>query len=71
MRRGLNLALCAAALLGACTHARIVQREPSAGPTPVRTPARPSVSELPYDGMHVVRAGETLYGISFRYGLRF
>jgi lipoprotein NlpD len=26
---------------------------------------------VPRDGVHVVQAGETLYGISFRYGLRY
>jgi lipoprotein NlpD len=72
VKRVLLLAVTAATLLGACTHARIVQREPSGRPpATARGPARPSVSPLPSSGVHVVSRGETLYGISFRYGLRY
>jgi lipoprotein NlpD len=71
MRRALATAFAAALLLGACTHARVVQREPSGRPPPARSQPRPAVSPVPRDGTHVVRAGETLYGISFRYGLRY
>ena len=71
--RVLFLAAVSALLLGACTHARVVQREPGARPV-VKSrpaPARPAIAPLPRDGVHVVSRGETLYGISFRYGLRF
>jgi lipoprotein NlpD len=71
VRRGAALALLALAALGACTHARVVQREPGARPAARAAPARPAVSPLPSDATHVVHAGETLYGISFRYGLRY
>ena len=73
MKRALALAAAAAVLLGACTHARVVQREPGARPASSSRPAppRPAISPLPADGVHVVRAGETMYGISFRYGLRY
>lgn len=71
MKRALLLALLAATLLGACTHSRIVQREPGARPPPRPAPTRPAIAPLPRGEVHVVRAGETLYGISFRYGLRY
>jgi len=65
------LPVLAALLLGACTHARVVQREPGAYRPEPASPPRPAIEALPRDGTHVVRAGETLYGISFRYGLRY
>jgi len=71
MRRALAIAMCAALFLGACTHARVVQREPGAHPSRESAPPRPAVSPIPRDGVHVVQRGETLYGISFRYGLRY
>jgi lipoprotein NlpD len=73
MTRAFALAAIAALVLGACAHARIIQREPGARPSAPARPAmvRPAISPVPADGMHVVRPGETLYGISFRYGLRF
>jgi lipoprotein NlpD len=73
VRRDWAVVVSAALLLGACTHARVVQREPGARPTPSPrwAPARPAISPLPASGVHVVSRGETLYGISFRYGLRF
>jgi lipoprotein NlpD len=69
--RYLVLVLSMVLLLGACTHARVVQREPGAQRPPRAAPPRPAISPLPRDGVHVVSRGETLYGISFRYGLRF
>jgi lipoprotein NlpD len=70
LKRALAIALMAVAVLGACTHARVVQREPGAyRATP--PPPRPAVSPIPRDGVHVVQRGETLYGISFRYGLNY
>jgi lipoprotein NlpD len=70
VKRALAFALVAVVVLGACTHARVVQREPGAyRATPV--PPRPAVSPLPRDGVHRVQRGETLYGISFRYGLNY
>jgi len=71
MRRALACAMGAVLLLGACTHARVVQREPGAHPPRESAPPRPAVSPIPRDGVHVVQRGETLYGISFRYGLRY
>jgi len=66
-----GIAVATALLLGACTHARVVQREPGARPIARPAPARPAISPLPGSGVHVVSRGETLYGISFRYGLRY
>ena len=71
MRQSVALALLAALVLGACTHARVVQREPGAYRHVAPPPPRPAVSPLPRDGVHVVQKGETMYGISFRYGLRY
>jgi len=71
VKRALALAAGVALLLGACTHSRVVQRESGARPSAARTAPRPAVSPLPRNGIHVVRRGETLYGISFRYGLRY
>jgi lipoprotein NlpD len=73
----LALLLAATILLGACAHSRIVQRspmEPAQGHARGQSRAassRASAAPLPRGAVHVVRAGETLYGISFRYGLRF
>lgn len=70
MKPAFAFALAATLVLGACTHARVVQREPGAyRATPA--PPRPAVSPLPRGGVHVVQKGETLYGISFRYGLNY
>ena len=71
MKRALLLALSLLLLLGACTHARVVQREPGAHRPPQAAPPRPAIAPLPRDGVHLVARGETLYGISFRYGLRY
>ena len=73
MRALVVAAAAAALLLGACTHSRVVQREPGARPvsTSRPAPARPAIAPLPRGGVHVVGRGETLYGISFRYGLRY
>ena len=72
------LLLAVVALLGACSHSRIVHRDyPERGnarsnsrPAPPMR-ARDAGEALPRNAIHVVRAGETLYGISFRYGLRY
>ena len=66
----------AVAALAACSHSRVVQRDydPPSRYDPPRNarPASRAVSEpVPRNGVHVVRRGETLYGISFRYGLRY
>ena len=71
--------MLALALLAACTHSRVVrrdyddQRAPSTSHRGSRAPAesRAATSPIPAGAIHVVRAGETLYGISFRYGLRY
>lgn len=72
------LLFAVAVLLGACSHSRIVhrdypEREGSRGGSRAAPSARPrdSGEALPRNAVHVVRAGETLYGISFRYGLRY
>jgi lipoprotein NlpD len=69
--RALALLLCAVIVLGGCTHARVVQREPGAYRHEAPPTPRPAISPLPRNGIHVVQRGETLYGISFRYGLRY
>ena len=71
MKRVVSFAVAIALVLGACTHARVVQREPGAHRPAKPAPPRPAIAPLPRDGVHVVQRGETLYGISFRYGLRF
>jgi lipoprotein NlpD len=65
------LVLLALLLLGACTTARVVQREPGAHRPAPAAPPRAAIEALPRDGVHVVARGETLYGISFRFGLRY
>lgn len=66
-------------LLSACGHSRIVRRDYPAEPSSAvrgahaqaASPSRAVTEPLPRNAIHVVRAGETLYGISFRYGLRY
>lgn len=62
-------------LLVACGHSRVVRRdyEPPGrmqSPRPARAASRAVVEPLPRNGVHIVLRGETLYGISFRFGLR-
>ena len=62
-------------LLVACGHSRVVRRdyEPPGrmqSPRPARAASRAVVEPLPRGGVHIVLRGETLYGISFRFGLR-
>ena len=68
----LLLVLLLAVVLTACGHARVVRMN---GQPPrsvgTRSAVRPAPQSIPRDGYHVVQAGETLYGISFRYGLRY
>lgn len=72
------LLLAVGALLGACSHSRIVHRDyperdnvrSNSRPAPA-VRARDAGEAIPRNAIHVVRAGETLYGISFRYGLRY
>ena len=72
----LGLLLVSAVLMG-CGHARIVHREgqPKPHATMMQSIAAPlpraAPEPVPRDGFHVVQAGETLYGISFRFGLRY
>jgi lipoprotein NlpD len=79
IRLSLSLLACLLVLDG-CAHSRVVQREyppesARAHTRVARTPASPSSraasAAIPLGAVHVVRAGETLYGISFRYGLRY
>ena len=79
-KRHLSLLLLASVLvLGACAHSRIVRRdypaEPSASVRSARNHASPSSraepTPIPFSANYVVRSGETLYGISFRFGLGF
>lgn len=65
-------------LLAACGHSRVARRDYDSPPprssssTRARAPAsRAAPSPIPSGAVHVVRAGETLYGISFRFGLRY
>ena len=79
--RHLSLLLLASVLvLAACTHSRIVRRDYPAEPSTAtgrdirgqtRPPSRAAPAPIPDSASHVVRSGETLYGISFRFGLRF
>ena len=65
------------ALLAACGHSRVVRRDYESRPASdsraasTRAASRAAPESLPANGVHVVRRGETLYGISFRYGLRY
>lgn len=68
----------ACSLLAACGHSRVARRDYDSPPprSSSSTRARPPVSRaapspIPSGAVHVVRAGETLYGISFRFGLRY
>lgn len=77
---GLFLFACLLGLV-ACTHSRVVRRDYDYDNAPIRQSSadrsasrslpRPSIAPIPSGAMHVVRPGETLYGISFRYGLRY
>lgn len=65
-------------LLAACGHSRVARRDYDSPPprSSSSTRARPPVSRaapspIPSGAVHAVRAGETLYGISFRFGLRY
>jgi len=63
-------------LLVACGHSRVVRRDYEQpgrmeSPRTARTASRAVVEPLPRGGTHIVRPGETLYGISFRFGLRY
>jgi lipoprotein NlpD len=78
MQRMPFLLLAVAAFLGGCAHSRIVHRDYSDHDdgrrdrrSPILAHVRDASEALPRDAIHIVRAGETLYGISFRYGLRY
>lgn len=65
-------------LLAACGHSRVVRRDyPADRMVPAdqtarhRSPSRAAAEQIPGNATHSVRSGETLYGISFRFGLRF
>lgn len=65
-------------LLAACGHSRVVRRDYD-NPPPRTSSAnrgsqpasRAAASPIPSGAVHIVRAGETLYGVSFRFGLRY
>ncbi|KFN44806.1 peptidoglycan DD-metalloendopeptidase family protein [Arenimonas oryziterrae] len=75
--------LLMAMTLSACTSARVVrQYYPDQDAPPPRTsrpapisedgpPPRPEVQPIPRDETYIVKPGETLYGISTRFGLKF
>ena len=70
--------LLASILLAACSHSRVVRRDGSDGDRVARGSqgqasrnSRAEPSAIPAGATYVVRAGETLYGISFRFGLRY
>jgi lipoprotein NlpD len=78
MVRKALVAVVACSLLAACGHSRVVRRDYDSPPpsSSSSTRSRPAVSRaapspIPSGAVHVVRAGETLYGISFRFGLRY
>ena len=67
-------------LLAACGHARVVRVDGQSTPPTAATRAatrpatpmpRPAPEPVPRGGFHVVQPGETLYGISFRFGLQY
>jgi len=78
-KRSLLLLLGCALLLDGCAKSRVVQRDYPTESSPsrtraVRSPPRMSRAEptpIPQGATHVVSRGETLYGISFRFGLRY
>ena len=72
------VAVLVASLLAACGHSRVVRRDYDSPPPRAsnsnrgNSPAsRAAASPIPNGATHTVRPGETLYGISFRYGLRY
>lgn len=82
----LLLLLWVATILAACGHARVVRVEPQArrevygrtaptprpvAPTPAPAPARVEPRPVPRDAMVTVQAGDTLFGIARRFGLRY
>ncbi len=78
MVRNALMVVAVCSLLAACSHSRVVKRDYDSPPprSSSSTRARPPVSRaapspIPSGAVHVVRAGETLYGISFRFGLRY
>lgn len=78
MVRNVLVAIVVCGLLAACGHSRVARRDYDSPPprSSSSTRARPPVSRaapspIPSGAVHVVRAGETLYGISFRFGLRY
>lgn len=78
MLRNALIIMAVCSLLAACGHSRVVRRDYDSPPprssssTRVRPPvSRAAPSPIPPGAVHVVRAGETLYGISFRFGLRY
>ncbi len=76
-KRHLAVLLVAGSLvLGACSHSRIVERDGKTGSAAAskaqgQSSSRAAPSAIPASGTYTVRAGETLYGISFRFGLKF
>ena len=77
VRKAVVVAL-ACSLLAACGQSRVARRDYDSPPprSSSTTRARPPVSRaapspIPSGAVHVVRAGETLYGVSFRFGLRY
>jgi lipoprotein NlpD len=76
MVRKALVVMVACSLLAACGHSRVARRDydspPPRSSSSTRAPAsRAAPSPIPSGAVHVVRAGETLYGISFRFGLRY
>jgi lipoprotein NlpD len=78
-KRSLLVLLACLLLLDGCAKSRVVQRDyptesSQSRARAVRSPPRMSRAEptpIPQGATHVVSRGETLYGISFRFGLRY
>jgi len=79
-KSSLLVLLACALMLEGCAHSRVVERNYPDESSSTRTRAvrtspprmsRAAPAPIPFGATHVVSRGETLYGISFRFGLRY